>query len=230
MRRYFILIAALVALLPSYVVAQNDYQSETIYNNVAQYVQQEQATNYVSPNLSINITKPNDLRVGISFPGLFQILLMDVWTDVEPSTTVDSMSDVLAQYRYYWGREMLSPVFTLEYTRGVNEWFGLGVKASALSKWRNRYHVYTDEKIDSWNSTFLIFSVNARFSWLRRDVVQMYSSLGLGVAYMMGRDSFTSPYYDVTYVGLSVGRGFFGYFELGGGQSGVFRAGIGTRF
>ena len=230
MKRYILLLLALVALLPSSVQAQSEYRSESIYNNVAHYVAQEHATRPVAPTLPINLEKPNDLRVGISSPGLFPILVMELATDHDMANPVDSMSDLLAEYRYYWGEELLSPLFTLEYSRGINEWFGLGVKASVISKWRNRYHVYTDEKVDGWHTTFLSFVVNARFSWLRRDVVQMYSSLGLGVGYMIGRDRFNTPFFDATYVGLSVGRGFYGYFEFGGGQSGVFRAGIGTRF
>jgi len=37
-------------------------------------------------------------------------------------------------------------------------------------------------------------------------------------------------FYDATWVGLSVGEKVYGYFEFGGGASGVARAGMGVRF
>ena len=72
--------------------------------------------------------------------------------------------------------------------------------------------------------------VNARFQWLNRDIVKMYSSLGLGAMTAFGLVKESFFFYDATWVGLAVGEKVYGYFEFGGGASGVARAGMGVRF
>lgn len=74
-----------------------------------------------------------------------------------------------------------------------------------------------------------LFSVmpTVRFNWFYREKVQLYSSVAVALvtdfdgAYLWG---------DVTLVGCSFGRKFFGFTELGLGMSGWGRAGVGYRF
>ena len=76
----------------------------------------------------------------------------------------------------------------------------------------------------------------ARFAWLRRQNIQFYSTVGVGYSYAIcelnsgRRISKQALAYDATIIGMSVGRKFFGYLELGIGSRGIGRAGIGYRF
>jgi len=72
-----------------------------------------------------------------------------------------------------------------------------------------------------------------RFNWLRRDLVKMYSSIGVG--FLAGQDMYDEflilPVGQVSPVGIEVGRKVFGFCELGIGMlyTGA-KAGIGFRF
>ena len=74
-----------------------------------------------------------------------------------------------------------------------------------------------------------------RFAWLRRGIVQLYSGVGLGFAVGYNEkidynDTLFDVAYDVTFIGLSIGRDIFGYIDIGVGNRGVISAGIGYRF
>ena len=66
-----------------------------------------------------------------------------------------------------------------------------------------------------------------RFNWFYREKVQLYSTVAL--ALVTDFDS-VYPWGDVTLVGCSFGRKFFGFTELGLGMAGWVRAGVGYRF
>lgn len=74
-----------------------------------------------------------------------------------------------------------------------------------------------------------------RFAWVRRGIVQLYSGLGFGLAFShsdspKGRDYNVDSSFDFTFIGISVGRDLFGYFDISGGSRGVISFGIGYRF
>ena len=75
-----------------------------------------------------------------------------------------------------------------------------------------------------------------RFAWVNRGMVQLYSGLGLGATYEFYENTLTSEIqgfgvaYDVTFFGIAVGRNWFGYLDIGAGNRGILRAGIGCRF
>ena len=75
-----------------------------------------------------------------------------------------------------------------------------------------------------------------RFAWLNRGIVQLYSGVGLGATYEFYENTLTTEIqsfgvaYDVTFFGITVGRKWFGYLDIGAGNRGVISAGIGYRF
>lgn len=172
----------------------------------------------------------HDLRVGLGATGLSQLFYLDTTFDANFPSDNETMSDILAHYRFNYGELRLTPVISLEYSYAVNNWFAIGVKGSYVSMYRTRTHAHTGERHGRVAISALNAMVNARFQWLNRDIVKMYSSLGLGAMTAFGLAQETFFFYDATWVGLSVGEKVYGYFEFGGGASGVARAGLGVRF
>lgn len=172
----------------------------------------------------------HNFRIGAAATGasLFYYLIntFDSYFFVDNET----MSDLLAKHRFTYGEKRLTPVMSVGYSVKINNWFGLGVSGSATSVYRNRIHAITGERHGRVSLTALTAILNAHFQWYHGDIVQMYSSFGLGVLSSFGIAHETFLFYDATWVGLSVGKGFYGYFELGGGASGVARCGLGYRF
>jgi hypothetical protein len=78
----------------------------------------------------------------------------------------------------------------------------------------------------------------ARFTWLRRGIVELYSSLGATagiehwVHYLNGKQHTYRPYlsYDIKPIGISVGRRWYGFMEAGYGARGIVNIGVGHRF
>lgn len=172
----------------------------------------------------------HDLRVGLGATGLSLLFYLDTTFDANFPSDNETMSDILAHYRFNYGELRLTPVISLEYSYAVNDWFAIGVKGSYVSMYRTRTHAHTGERHGRVAISAVNAMVNARFQWLNRDIVKMYSSLGLGAMTAFGLAQETFFFYDATWVGLSVGEKVYGYFEFGGGASGVARAGLGVRF
>ena len=126
---------------------------------------------------------------------------------------------------------------TLEYGYWIKEWLSIGVAATWNAGVRNIYDFPTQQLWLSLRRDYISILPIARFAWLRRGIVQLYSSVGLGlgierwVTYIDNVESNYSPFlaYDIKLVGLSVGRKWFGFVELGSGSRGVVNVGFGCR-
>jgi hypothetical protein len=88
-------------------------------------------------------------------------------------------------------------------------------------------HSITGETLEVNNLYMIGVMPTVRFVWYWREKVQLYSSVSLGVMTDMYE---ILPWGDVTLVGCSFGRKFFGFTEVGFGASGIFRIGMGYRF
>ena len=127
----------------------------------------------------------------------------------------------------------------LDYVYWAKEWLSVGVSATWVMGLRNLYDSQTRKRVDTQHQDFISIMPTVRFAWLRRGVVQLYSSfsLGLGVEHYLlnsdvGRPIYNTLYYcafDIKPVGVSVGRKWFGFAELGYGSRGVFNIGFGCR-
>jgi hypothetical protein len=92
---------------------------------------------------------------------------------------------------------------------------------------RSRLYTYTNHNIS--------LMPIVRFAWLRRGIVQLYSGVGLGMSLSVAervddRHVVADVAFDVTFFGISVGRNFFGYLDIGAGSRGVVSFGVGYRF
>ena len=144
---------------------------------------------------------------------------------------ISTTSDVLAKYRYYTTPTIMVTPISVEYNYYVKKWLTVGGRATFTSLYNEVRNIATDEKLYSNGSYALGLILNVRFEYMRREYVQMYSAVGLGLAarFEYNRGIMT-PMYDFTYFGIVVGKGFYGFAEIGAGLSGCARAGIGFRF
>ena len=176
----------------------------------------------------------DNIRIGIGAPSLLQMRFLegpDSRISDEQRAYNNTLSGKFADYRYYETPTYYVPPITIEYSHYVNRWFSLGGKMAFSALYSRYRHIATDELLRTDGSYTVGLIVNARFDYLRRKVVQLYSSIGFGLAARFAyNNGIVSPMYDMTLFGIMVGKDFYGYFEFGGGISGLARIGIGYRF
>lgn len=140
------------------------------------------------------------------------------------------LSEIYTDYRL--------PMYTTgtisaEFSWHIKKWFTLSFAGAGSLTWQGRADAITC-KTQSIDTSLLLYVLpRARFNWVRRPVVKMYSSVGVGM--LMGYDLDKNPgaaiIAQVTPVGIEVGRKVFGFCEIGYGMlytGGM--AGIGFRF
>ena len=119
-----------------------------------------------------------------------------------------------------------------EFNVNFKEWFTLSVGFAGNAIWKDVYSCQTDEKLGRENGWTATVRPQARVSWIRKDIVKVYSSVGLGVraGEFDGRDDALIAAQLVP-IGINVGGRVFGFAELGFGTlyvGGMF--GVGYRF
>ncbi len=237
------LLAIVCCLVATWQAQAQDVNIEELGQNVSAYTQQMNTelkdASYYENMHRFNSNYPSvkynsSLQVGAGAPGLIiSLLLYDFWYDDSsinmPST---NFSGELADVRYYRTKDIIIPALSLEYMYNVKRWLALGVKGIVGFKTNAERHVGTNKifKRNSYTVSSALF--NMRFSWLHRNYVSMYSSLGVGVTYHNSTSGYTEmhPILDITWVGLHVGKQVYGFAEVGGFVGGIFRGGLGVRF
>lgn len=137
-------------------------------------------------------------------------------------------------YRDYPAPMYSTGTFSGEFAINFKKWFTLSFDLAANVQWRNYFDAVSDKRNGTEAGFMIHILPSARFNWLNRDMVRMYSSIGLGA--MTGIDAETQefliwPSAQLNPVGIEVGRKLFGFCELGIGTmfSGAM-FGIGYRF
>ena len=244
MRLSCLFVALAIVLGVESLSAQTKISHSDVCNAAAQYVAEQQAAlNEASDSQPIIVYRKSNniqdirwrhnLRVSIGVPSLITSLAMDALWDVEPDVISDPgrISDRLASSRYYDSPTYFLTNVALEYGYAIKSWLHIGAKAAFAGSWSSSRHIITDQLHRRNNNYFTAAVTNVRFEWLRRNNVQLYSSIGVGVQVIIyDYDTEVYPIWDHTFIGCSFGRAFYGFVELGGGASGSLRAGIGYRF
>ena len=229
-----------VATLSAQEVITTEQLSETVSaytsENYTSYVENQLEMNKAKYDLNVpSLECNNSLQVGGGLPGLMLMAMLDllyVDVDISPDhTQYVSISDQLADYRYYRTKERVVTSLTLDYGYRVKKWLSLGAKGAVGFRTRGIRHKVTNDLLyrESRVAASLLF--NMRFDWLHRRNVMMYSSFGVGVTSIFDyNDGMVFPMYDATFVGLTAGRKFYYFLEWGAGVSGTVRTGVGCRF
>lgn len=169
----------------------------------------------------------HDIRVGVGSLGLItSFMLNDSWYmyDITGNSSFNTSlknADTYSTPRWFVG------IYSLSYTYHHFRWLQYGATVSFGASTCKTRHTLTNEVLENNNLYLLSVMPTVRFVWYWREKVQLYSSVSLGVMTDMYE---ILPWGDVTLVGCSFGRKFFGFTELGFGASGIFRIGMGYRF
>lgn len=120
------------------------------------------------------------------------------------------------------------PLCTISYNHFHNKWFSFNIRSSVSGIY---YYVYPDDKSKAKRfETFASLSVigMAQFTYLNRDAVRLYSSIGLGMCACLG---LPLPTAQLAVFGVSFGKRVFGFMEIGSGTEyrGCY-GGVGYRF
>ncbi|MBQ9711055.1 MAG: hypothetical protein IJV54_02040 [Bacteroidales bacterium] len=115
-------------------------------------------------------------------------------------------------------------------------WFTLSGYLMYNQMWQNVYEGTTGAAVDTKWSHVVAVSPEVKFTFLNKRYVQMYGSLAAGLSFYKDdeagfMDYEIYPHVQVVPFGISVGRRFFGFTELGCGTEFMgMRAGLGIRF
>ncbi len=140
------------------------------------------------------------------------------------------------EQRYYRGPVRTSGAISLGYAYRVRRWLDVGVTFSYAGFYCNVRNTARGDVAWREREHYLTVMPVVRVGWLNRPAVRLYSSFQLGYqrsfeTYYPG-ERWDENYCGVqlTLLGISVGRRFFGYAELGIGMRGVCICGVGYRF
>lgn len=138
------------------------------------------------------------------------------------------------EYTRWWAT---TPALTAQYQYRFNKWFWLGGMVSYQGTYFQRNNSFTEEKIGISRKHSITIMPAVRFSWVNKKIVTLYSGVALGVSFMFslnepGNYSQFQPYiaFQITGVGVEVGKKWYGFAEVGAGFKGIVCAGFGFRF
>ncbi len=125
------------------------------------------------------------------------------------------------------GDEKTIPLFSVSYNHFYKRWFSLDTRLSLSGNYQNVYSGI-DSKLDHRDFNPCVFAtVMAQFTYLNRDWVRLYSSIGAGLLLY----DYLGISLHATLFGISVGKSVFGFAECGlGAEYLLLHAGIGYRF
>lgn len=119
------------------------------------------------------------------------------------------------------------PMFSVSYNHFFKRWFSLDTRLSFSGRYRNVYYGIESKYDHRDFDPFVTVMEMAQFTYLNRDWVRLYSSVGLGLTAYDGLDLSLQT----TLLGVSVGKKFFGFAECGiGGEYTLLHCGLGYRF
>ena len=228
------MVLAVALMLSTATMAQERVDEKLVYDRITGYMTTESEVEKLPVEPSKNIQDvrwEHDLSLWYGAPGLVSELLLgnQVFGDADYGPLAFGQS--LHELRTYTGPIYQLTTLGLSYSKSLQPWLALGAKATFGAAWQNVYDTYTDELLYNNNVYNIAALFDVRFNWLRRTNVEMYSSVALGLlAHAERANGGIAPMADVAFVGIKVGRGFYGFVEVGAGVGGSVRGGLGFRF
>lgn len=130
---------------------------------------------------------------------------------------------------------------SMEYYYHIKPWIGVG--AMAVYGQLSQDSQKDGEKVGQKTNRYFTVMPAVKFDWLRRDVVGLYSKLGVGATLRNEKREFDgerSKYnsdktdvhvnWQVSLIGVELGKSLRGFAELGFGEQGVAQIGVRYRF
>ena len=146
---------------------------------------------------------------------------------------VEPMTSLVDIYRDYQKPMYTTGGISAEIAWLYKDWFTFALTLSGNFSWQGNKDAVTDKNTNTDTSLFIYVVPQARFNWVRKELVKMYSSVGIGLmgGYDLEKEPGILPAFQISPVGIEIGRKVFGFCELGLGMmyTGAM-AGVGFRF
>lgn len=154
-------------------------------------------------------------------------------------------SDNYEKSLYSYDSRITSGAISVAYSYNALYWLSVGASFTYAGVYQNQYDRITTQKVGKKDSHNFMLIPTARFTYLQRPFVRLYSALGVGLGlsrtnesnrdtnYIPRNDYVDGGWYvpvQFTFFGMSIGHKLFGYTELGAGAKGVFIIGMGYKF
>ncbi len=145
-------------------------------------------------------------------------------------------------YGNYIGSKKATGLISVDYNIQFKRWFALGVQANAFAISNTEISSITEKAVSKYTDYFISALPYARFTYLNRKYVKLYSSIGVGLGfyhdakpidtdYTSERINYMRPCGQFVPIGIMVGNKVYGMAELGTGtEYNGFRIGVGFRF
>jgi len=116
------------------------------------------------------------------------------------------------------------------YRYRITKWFWLGADINYVG-----FYGYSKTNYVPYNESMFTLLPTARFSYLNRPFVTLYSQIALGYTWDLLQNGNNYDFgshigYQVTFIGVNFGKDVFGSAEIGFGFKGFVNAGIGYKF
>ena len=136
------------------------------------------------------------------------------------------------------GPGYMTGVISAEIDFNLKRWFSVTVGVGVNSAFQDLYDPVTGRKTGRNKGAAVTLLPEARFNWLNRGVMRMYSALGVGLGMDIKRnerldytDTGFFPVFQVTPFGISLGRKVYWFAEVGIGLQYIGgMTGVGMRF
>ncbi len=145
-------------------------------------------------------------------------------------------------YSNYISSKLCTGLISVDYNIQFKRWFALGAQLNAVAFYSTEMSSITDSVVSRYTDYAMSLLPYARFTYINRKNVKLYSSLGIGLGYFhderpvetdysSDRPDFMGIAAQFVPVGIMVGNRVYGMAELGTGTEyrGI-RFGIGFRF
>lgn len=244
MKRYAkLIIVAVLSICPYVLLHAGQNHAENTYGATGNSeIMQREYFRYRSYRLKLPDERWS-VRIGAGTPSAFAP------TNFVRRPSSYKLGEVIsAYYRNYYGPAYDSGSYNIGAEYYFARWFSLTADLCAEGLWMDSFDRHTDIKTGTETGIALSLMPQAKFVYLHRPMVRLYSGIGIGATGYIGFDSKRRQSIDengqhisysnavtmtiqITAFGIEVGRKFFGFAEIGTGSlySGI-RAGAGYKF
>lgn len=174
--------------------------------------------------------EPDQIRVGWGgYPVMESLFYMGFGCGCDLPPGHSSLDEI---YHDYTKPMFSTGIINAELSWFHKDWFTFSFTTAVSLTWQGYRDAVTDKRTGSDIGFNLYLVPQARFNWVRREWVKMYSTIGIGAVAGINDEEFAVlPAAQLTPVGIEVGRKLFGFGEIGLGMLHVGgQIGIGYRF
>lgn len=181
----------------------------------------------------------HELRFGVGAYGIPGYNVNFGCYDYAPMRYSASSLAVFNSVKLYEGPLYYTGAYSLGYSYRFTRVIGFGLTVSYAGRHGKFYDTFDKSVLGHYGAEFITFMPMLRIHWLNGKFYSLYSAFGFGLTVEYEHEN--ANYYDFSYtdtiltgqftpLGITVGRRFFGFAEVGIGAQGCLICGLGYKF